>query len=77
MGAAHVSPALDRSGGKEPHGRPATKQRDEIDTFRKYTIWQRVAQNRHIWKRHVESFAQRWTQQLDDGDDDDEPESMT
>ena len=32
---------------------------DEIDTFWKDTIWQRVAQNRQTLKQNVEAFVQR------------------
>ena len=32
---------------------------DEIDTFRKDTIWQRVAQNRQTLEKNVEAYVQR------------------
>ena len=33
---------------KTPRGRPARRWRDELDDYRKGTIWQRIAQYRHM-----------------------------
>ena len=40
---------------KRRQGRPAKRWRDDLD---KYWIWQRTAQDRVIWRRHAEAFAQ-------------------
>ena len=32
--------------------------RDELDDYWKGTIWQRIAQDRQMWKQHAEAFAQ-------------------
>ena len=39
-------------------GRPAKRWRDELDKYWSDTPWQRKAQDRVIWRRHVEAFAQ-------------------
>ena len=39
-------------------GRPAKRWRDDLDKYWSDTIWQRTAQDRVIWRRHVEAFAQ-------------------
>ena len=44
--------------GKRSRGRPARRWRDELDEYWKGTIWQRIAQDRQIWKRHAEAFTQ-------------------
>ena len=41
-----------------PRGRPAKRWRDELDDYWKVTIWQRIAQDRQIWKQHAEAFVQ-------------------
>ena len=38
---------------------PARRWKDELDCL-KGTIWQRIAQNRQMWKQHAEAFAQPW-----------------
>ena len=38
---------------KRPRGRPARRWRDELDDYWKGTIWQRIAQDRQMWKRHA------------------------
>ena len=38
---------------KIPRGRPARRWRD----YWKGTIWQRIAQDRQMWKQHIEAFA--------------------
>ena len=43
---------------KAQSGRPARQWKDELDDYWKGTIWQRIAQDRQIWKQHVEAFAQ-------------------
>ena len=43
---------------KRPRGRPARRWRDELNDYWKGTIWQRIAQDRQMWKQHVEAFAQ-------------------
>ena len=43
---------------KRPRGRPARRWRDKLDDYWKGTIWQRIAQDRQIWKQHAETFAQ-------------------
>ena len=43
---------------KRPRGRPAKRRRDELDDYWKGTIWQRIAQDRQMWKQHAEDFAQ-------------------
>ena len=32
--------------------------RDELDDYWKGTTWQRIAQDRQMWKQHAEAFAQ-------------------
>ena len=39
-------------------GRPAKRWRDDLDKYWSDTIWQRTAQDRVIWRRHAEAFAQ-------------------
>ena len=39
-------------------GRPAKRWRDDLDKYWSNTIWQRTAQDRLIWRRHAEAFAQ-------------------
>ena len=41
-------------------GRPARHWRDELDDYWKGTIWQRIGQDRQMWKQHAEAFAQPW-----------------
>ena len=43
---------------KRRQGRPAKRWRDDLDKYWSDTIWQRVAQDRVIWRRHAEAFAQ-------------------
>ena len=43
---------------KRRQGRPAKRWRDNIDIYWSDTIWQRKAQDRVIWRRHAEVFAQ-------------------
>ena len=44
--------------GKRPRGRPTRRWRGELDDYLKGTIWQRIAQDRQMWKQHAEAFAQ-------------------
>ena len=39
-------------------GGPAKRWRDDLDKYWSETIWQRTAQDRVIWRRHAEAFAQ-------------------
>ena len=39
-------------------GRPARRWRDELDNYWNGTIWQRIAQDRQMWKQQAEAFAQ-------------------
>ena len=41
---------------KIPRGRPARRCRDELDDYWKNTIWQRIAQDRQMWKQHAEAL---------------------
>ena len=41
-------------------GRPAKRWRDDLDKYWSDTIWQRKTQDRVIWRRHAEAFAQTW-----------------
>ena len=43
---------------KRRQGRPAKRWRDDLDKYWSDTIWQRTAQDRVIWGRHAEAFAQ-------------------
>ena len=43
---------------KRRQGRPAKRWRDDQDKYWSDTIWQRTAQDRVIWRRHAEAFAQ-------------------
>ena len=43
-----------------PRGRPARRWRDEQDDYWKGTIWERIAQDKQMWKQHAEAFAQPW-----------------
>ena len=44
---------------KRHRGRPARRWRDELDDYWKSTSWQRIAQDRHMWKKkHAEVFTQ-------------------
>ena len=43
---------------KRPRGRPAKRWRDELDDYWMGAIWQRIAQDRQMWKQHAETFAQ-------------------
>ena len=43
---------------KRRQGRPAKRWRDDLDKYWSNTIWQRTAQDRVIWRRHAEAFAQ-------------------
>ena len=45
---------------KGPRRRLARRWRDELDNYWKGTIWQRIAQDRQMWKQHAEAFAQPW-----------------
>ena len=45
---------------KRPRGRPARCWRDKLDDYWKGTIWQRIVQDRQMWKQHAEAFAQQW-----------------
>ena len=51
-----VSPPGNPTKGK-PRGRPARRWRDELDDYWKDTIWQRIAQDRQMWKQHAEVFV--------------------
>ena len=39
----------------EEHRRDG-RRRDELDDYWKGTIWQRIAQNRQMWKQYAEAF---------------------
>ena len=43
---------------KRRQRRPAKRWRDDLDKYWSDTIWQRTAQDRVIWRRHAEAFAQ-------------------
>ena len=43
---------------KRRQGRPAKHWRDDLDKYWSDTIWLRTAQDRVIWRRHAEAFAQ-------------------
>ena len=43
---------------KRPRGRPARRWGDELDDYCKGTIWQRIVQDRQMWKQHAEAFTQ-------------------
>ena len=43
---------------KKRQGRPANRWRDDLDKYWSDTIWERSAQDRLTWRRHVEAFAQ-------------------
>ncbi len=43
---------------KRRQGRLAKRWRDDLDKYWSDTIWQRTAQDRVIWRRHAEAFAQ-------------------
>ena len=43
---------------KRRQGRPAKRWRDDLDKYWSDTIGQRTAQDRVIWRRHAEAFAQ-------------------
>ena len=43
---------------KRRQGRPAKRWRDDLDKYWSDAIRQRTAQNRLIWRRHAEAFAQ-------------------
>ena len=47
--------------------------RDELDDYWKDTIWQRLAQDRQMWKQHVEAnHGTLWLHNDDDDDDGDD-----
>ena len=48
---------LETIGRKGTRGRPARRWRDELDDYWKGTTWQRIAQDRQMWKQHVEAIA--------------------
>ena len=43
--------------------------RDDLDKYWSNMIWQRTAQDRLTWRQHGEAFAQPWTLQLPNDDD--------
>ena len=43
---------------KRRQGRPAKRWRDDLDKYWSDTIWQKTAQDRVIWRRRAEAFAQ-------------------
>ena len=43
---------------KRSRGRPARRWRDELDNYWMCNIWQRIVQDRQMWKQHAEAFAQ-------------------
>ena len=43
---------------KRRQGRPAKRWRDDLDKYWRDTIWQRISQDRVIWRRHADAFAQ-------------------
>ena len=51
-----VSPPPGYPRRKRPRERPARRWRDELDDYWKGTIWQRIAQDRQMWKHHAEAF---------------------
>ena len=44
--------------GKRSRGRAARRWKDKLDDYWEDTIWQRIAQDRQIWKQHAEVFDQ-------------------
>ena len=44
--------------GKIPKGRLVRRWKDELDDYWKGIIWQRIAQDRQMWKQHAEALAQ-------------------
>ena len=42
---------------KRPSERPARRWKDELGDYWKGVIWQRIAQDRQMWKQHAEAFA--------------------
>ena len=45
---------------KRHRRRPARRWRDELNDYWNGTFWQSIAQDRQMWKQHVEAFAQPW-----------------
>ena len=45
-------------GKKIRQGRPSKRWRDDLDKYWSDTIWRRTAQDRVIWRRQAEAFAQ-------------------
>ena len=43
---------------KQYSRRPVKRWIDDLDDYWKGTIWQRIAQDREMWKQHAEAFAQ-------------------
>ena len=59
-----------------PDQSSAKRWRDELDEYWKGAIWQRIAEDRQMWKQHTETFAQQRAHLLHkDGDDDDDDQS--
>ena len=57
---------------KRRQGRPAMRWRDDLDKYWSDTIWQRTAQDRVIWRRHMlRPSPNHGTQRLLNDDDDD------
>ena len=45
---------------KRPRERPTRWWRYKLNDYWKGTIWQRIAQDKQMWKQHAEAFAQPW-----------------
>ena len=53
-----VSPPGNATKGNDLEEGPARRRRGELDDNWKSTIWQRITQDRQMWKQHAEAFAQ-------------------
>ena len=47
--------------GKRSRGRQRKRWRDDLDKYWGHSTWQRVAEERHIWRSHAEAFVLQWT----------------
>ena len=45
---------------KRSRGRLTRQWRDGLDEYWKGIIWQRIAQDRQMWKQHVDAYALSW-----------------
>ena len=53
-----VSLPANNTNGKRPNGKPARRWKAEPEDYWKGIVWQRIAQDRQIWKQHAEAFVQ-------------------